>query len=172
MKSLCGVKTSTLFIIGILVSVVFMGSVQPSYARFVLASWDYPDDYGQGIENIELYENSTGSWLEVGSGYGFDEAHIYEWPVGVAIRINCFTWFNSTLTGAGTITEGKLYQQHNVSVSLLGETIFSQQNFTYIDGDNGIDPPQWFYEYEIILNFIPTEASYYTVTIIYEVFYL
>ena len=141
-------------------------------ASFALAAWDFPDEYGQGIESFEVFENSSGSWEQVGGGYGYDETTILEWNVGVAIKLRCYTYFNSTLTGADNIAEGKKYQRHNVSVINIDSTIvFSQQNFTYIDGDSGIDPPLWFYSYEVVLEFLPVEGEYYTVTVGYEIFW-
>lgn len=154
-----------------ILSVLLIASIPPAKARFVLASWEFDDGYGQGIDGIELYENSTGSWIQVGGYHNYTEGHIYDWEINVSIKIVCYTWFNSTLTDADSTADGQNYQQHNVSVTLSGDTVFSQQGFTYDSVDDTTDPPQWLYGYEVILNFIPTAGSYYTVTILYEVYY-
>ena len=139
-------------------------------AQFVLAEWDYPDEYGQGIEAIEVYENSTGSWVLYDT-YFYDDETILEWNASVAIKFFCWTWFNSTLVGVSTTNEGKRYQQHDVIVTSVETTVFSQQNFTYQYADSGIEPPLWYYGYMVVLNFLPVSGAIYTVTINYEVFY-
>ena len=176
-------KTNKLFagIIITLLAIIMVVAVQPAKVesiqkanpQFVIASWDFPDEYGQGIEGFEIFENSTGSWVQVGGYHPYDEAQIYDWNVSVAIKLICYTFFNSTLTGASTSAEGKNYQRHNVTVTDLADVIvFSQQNFTYVSVDTGIDPPLWFYGYSVILNFLPTYGEVYTVTVSYEIYYL
>lgn len=170
MRSMTRISGSVAVIM--ILSVLLVVSIPPTRAGFVLASWDYPDEYGQGIENFELYENSTGSWVQVGGLYNYTDANIFDWETGVSIKIICFAWFNSTLSPATTTEEGKDFQRHNVTVTQLnGSTVFSQQDFTYVDVDDTTDPPQWLYSYEVILDFIPDAGEYYTVTIIYEVYY-
>jgi len=148
-------------------------SVPPANAnpKFIIASWDYPDEYGQGIETFDVYENSTGSWVNVGGPSDWDESGIFDWNASVAIKLKCWTWFNSTLTGVGSTNEGKLYQQHNVIVTQNNRTIvFSQQNFTYSNVYTDA-APMWLYVYEIVLNFLPVAGQIYTITIDYEVYY-
>ena len=169
MKSTAKISVSVAVIM--ILSVLLIASVPPAKANFVLASWDPSDDYGQGIDGIELYENSTGSWIQVGEYHNYTEDHIYDWETNVSIKIICYTWFNSTLTDSSTTAEGQNYQRHSVSVTLSGESVFSQDGFTYDSVNITADPPQWLYGYEVILNFIPAAGSYYTVTINYEVFY-
>ena len=163
-----------LFICSMLLLVPIQPVTQPqetSSSTFVIASWEFPDEYGQGIEGFEFFENSTGSWAQVGGYEGFEEPQVYDWNASVAIKLRCWTWFNSTLTGVSTTNEGKLYQRHNVTVTCAGTTIFSQQNFTWFYDDDTLDPPLWFYGYEVILNFLPVSGEIYTVTVTYEVFY-
>lgn len=155
-----------------ILSVLLIASIPPAKARFVLASWDFPDEYGQGIDGIELYENSTGSWIQVGGYHDYTEDHIYDWKISGSIKIICYTWFDSELAEVSTTNEGKLSQRHNISVTQFnGSTVFSQQNFTYVSVDDGIDPPLWFYGYEVILDFVLAVGEYYTVTINYEVYW-
>ena len=139
--------------------------------HFVISSWDFPDNYGQGIEGFELFENSTGFWVQVGGYEGYEETLVYDWYANSSIKLRCWTWFNSTLTGASDTNDGKNFQQHRVNVSSLGESVFSQQNFTWFYDDDTLDPPLWFYGYEVVLNFLPLEGQIYTVTVTYEVWY-
>lgn len=140
--------------------------------KFAISSWDYPDAYGQGIDQLRVYENSTGSWVLVTDGdVDYDETVTFEWTVGVGIKINCYTYFNSTFIGAGSTNEGKLYQQHNVTVTNQYDTVvYSLQNFTYSNANTEGDP-MWYYTYYVILNFALAYGAFYTVTIIYELFY-
>ena len=144
-------------------------SVPPARARFALSSWDFPDEYGQGIDTITVEGNSTGSWVSVGN-YEYDEASVLDWNASVAINLKCWTWFNSTLTGASSTNDGKNYQRHNVIVTALGVTVFSQQNFTYSNVYTE-EAPMWYYVYEVVLNFLTVAGNIYVVTITYEVFY-
>ena len=139
-------------------------------AKFVLAEWDFPDEYGQGIEGIEIYENSTSSWVMYDNPL-YDEETNFDWNASVAIKLRVFTWFNSTLTGAGSSNEGKLYQRHSVTVTSLGTTVFSKQNFTFVASDTGIDPPMWFYSYDVVLDFLPVAGEIYTVVVTYEIYW-
>lgn len=144
--------------------------VQPVRAQFVIAT-DI-DDYGQGIDQLNLYENSTGSWLLLDAPFYIDyQGETIEWPAGVGMKVLCKTFFNSTLTGAASTAEGKLYQRHNVTVTnRAGVEIFSQANFTYVSVSTSLDPI-WYYHYEVVLNFLPAHLVSYLVTVTYEVFY-
>ena len=58
----------------LLMASILFASVPPAKAQFTLAGWDYPDTYGQGIESIEVFENSTGSWVQVGGAYQYSDS--------------------------------------------------------------------------------------------------
>ena len=161
----------------VLISMMLVVSIPPAKAQFILASWDYPDEYGQGVEGFRVYENSTGDWVQVGyirywnSTLGFT----YEWNESIAIKLRCYTTFNSTLVGVDDGQVGRNYLRHNVTVTTASETVFGQQNFTYYDvtTQSGAGPPDqiWVYQYEVVLNFLPMFGITYTATITYEVFY-
>jgi hypothetical protein len=152
-------------------------STEASY--FVLASWDYPDAYGQGVYGYKIYENSTGSWVQVDSElHTYEETTVWEWGVGVAVELKLYCWFNSTLTGASTFAEGKNLLRHNVTVTTGSTTVFEQSNFTYagaagggIDGEDESSDPMWLYYYTVVLNFLPEASTYYVATVTYEVFW-
>ena len=158
----------TATILVILISTIPPAQAQP---RFALASWDYPDAYGQGINKFQIYENSSGSWVETIAEYAYDDSYTIDWDVGVGIKIRCWTWFNCTLTGAATTDIGKNYQKHYVSVvNDLSETMFTQQNFTF--GAGYYESYHiYIYAYDVVLNFIPVTGRVYTVTVMYEVFW-
>lgn len=145
---------------------------------FYLSAWDYPDSYSQGIEGFYIYENSTGSWEHIDQPWHvyYDYTHdgYFNWTEfeGAAIKLECFTWFNSTITESADTTEGLLYQRHNVTVMdiNLATVVFSQNNFTYV-ANYTYAAPMWYYQYEVVLDFIPQAASQYVVTVSYEVYY-
>lgn len=139
--------------------------------RFVIAGWGELDEYGQGIEAFDIEENSSGTWQSINGPFYNDDPCIFNWSAGVAIKLTCYTWFNSTLTGADSIDNGRLLQRHNVTVTnLADEIVFSKQNFTWYS-QSGEFWPMWWYEYYVVLNFLPLYWEYYTVTVTYEVFY-
>ena len=153
-------------------------------AQFIIASWNFPDEYGQGIEAFRVYENSTGDWVQVGfqpDYWNNTAGHVYEWNASVGIKLSCYTLFNQTFVGLDNEIVGQNYLRHSVTVTrptvLPGESpiVFSQQNFTYysVTTYSGTGPSSqlWYYEYYVILNFLPQEGIYYTATITYEIFY-
>lgn len=165
-------KKISAILVTVLTLLILTSSIPPARAQFVLSSWDFPDAYGQGIEGFEIFENSTGAWVQVGGYYGYEDSQVLEWNASVAIKLICYTWFNSTITGAGSGALGKNYQRHNVTVTNLSDVVvFSQQNFTYVSVDTATDPPMWLYGYSVVLNFLPESGQYYTVTVTYEVYW-
>lgn len=138
--------------------------------KFALASWSFPDEYTQGIERFLIYENHTGSWVQVSSGfYYYYDSCVLNWTVGWGIKLLCWTYLNATLTGASTVAQAKLVQRHNVTVTnTMGDTVFSKQNFTYFDYSplyNGM----WKFQYYVVLNFLPVYGEYYTATVTYQI---
>jgi hypothetical protein len=166
---------------------ILVASIPPTRAQFVLASWDYPDECGQGIMGIKMWENSTGDWLpvpyythyypdyheELGTFYYlnyYQDHYFYNWSAGAAMKMRVDTLLNSTLTGAVDLADGQNYHRHNVIVTSAGTIIFSQSNFIYEDSGD-IGAPMYYYEYYVILNFIPADGQIYTVTVTYEIYY-
>jgi hypothetical protein len=153
-----------------LLALIPQAKAQP---KFVIASWDYPDEYGQGIDAFGVYENSTGSWLAVGGfvpNVAYNEEGSFDWNASLGIKIRVYCLINSTLVGFGSVAEGKLYQQHDVVVTQSnGTVVFSQQNFTYFAG--GAIDEMYEYDYDVVLNFLPDYGEIYTVTITYEIYW-
>ena len=156
----------------VLVMSIFLVRPPQTTAQFVIAGWDYPDEYGQGIFMFQFYENSTGSWVLTSSNltYGGSPNEV-ELPSGIGIRLRCWTHFNYTHAQVGSVELGKNYQQHSISVALLGETVFSQQNFTFGSGISG-PPDLYAYSYDVVLDIIPIAGVIYTVNVNYEVYML
>jgi len=140
--------------------------------QFVLSSWDYPDEYGQGIDRIYFSENSTGDWVSVGSpAYPDGRNNIIDWNASVFIRLKVWCWLNSTLVGIDNTNEGKLYIRHSVTVAQNnGTVVFSQQNFTYSNAYPDADP-MFYYSYNVVLNFVPIGGEVYTATISYDIYW-
>lgn len=157
--------------IAVLVAMLLIAiAPQPTTAQFVFAGWDWPDANYQGIKNVKIYENSSGSWVQVGDYYEHTNSNIIEWPAGVGIKLIVFSYMNQTLTGVADVAEGALFLRHNVTVTnRQGTSIFSQANFTYITGADYGD--YLVYQHYVILNFLPAAGQAYTITITYEVYY-
>lgn len=139
-------------------------------AQFVLKSWDYTpgDEYGQGIVRFLVYENSTGSWVQVGGYYSTGEA--IEWNVSLGIELFVECMLNSTLVNPIDEADGANYMRLNVTVTNnYGAMVFSQDNLTYWDWIAN-DGELWLYRYYAILNFLPVAGGIYTATVTYEVF--
>lgn len=141
--------------------------------QFILSSWDFPDEYGQGIDTLTVYENSTGAWLAVGGfspNVGHTDEGSFNWnaSLGIKVRVDC--WLNSILTGVSSTAEGKNHIRHNVTVTQTnGSVVFSQNNFTYFAA--GALGNMYEYYYDVVLNFLPQQGEIYAVTITYEVYY-
>lgn len=138
------------------------------------ADWGGFDDYGQGIQRLKAYENSTGSWVAVsGADWTYsDTVEAVEWEAGVSIKIRAYTYVNCSLLGVSSNNPeaAKPYFRHWVNVTnRQGVQIWNKQNFTYVDWDS--DAPLILYTYDVILNFLPAALQSYTVTVNYEVYY-
>lgn len=145
-------------------------SVPPATAQFALAEWDYPDEYGQGVRSIAVYENSTGSWLVAWSFVYYDTSTTIRWNASVGIKLRVWSYFNSTLTGVSSGTEGRDYIQHDVVVTnSSGLTVFSQQNFTFYTVDDAGLIYEYFYD--VVLDFLPQNGQVYTATVTHEIFW-
>ena len=171
-----------LFICSLLLLVPVQPVTQPQEtgtSTFVISSWEYPDEYGQGIDGMKFWENSTGAWepapyyLDIGQFYyvnPYITDYTYNLSAGVALKMQVDCLLNNTLVGADDLADGQNYLRHSVTVTCAGTTIFSQQNFTYLDSGD-IGAPMYYYEYDVILNFLTVAGNLYVVTVTYEVFY-
>jgi len=148
-------------------------SIPPAKAQFVLASWDYPDEYGQGIETIYLYQNISGDFVAfTGSPFSSSSNTVYTIEVTGNLWIKTVCWFNRTQAGIPNIlSQGLNLIRHNIIVTQFnGTVVFSQENFTKTASSQAGDP-LWWLQYEVVLDFIPEYGEVYTAIITYEVFY-
>ena len=142
-------------------------------SKFIISGWDFADDYGQGIDYVKIYENSTVFWLPIDSiyhQYDYYDNNVFEWNQSVGVLLGVHSYLNKSLTGASSVEEGKNLIRHYIAVALTnGTVIWSQQNITYFSGV----PFGWAYSYvyEVILGAEFLAGNVYTVTITYEVFY-
>jgi len=146
----------------------------PAKAQFVLSSWDFPDEYGQGIYSIYPDENSSGYWVHIESSPGFiysdSENNSFTIDAGLSIRFDVRVMVNYTFLGVSAADALNLIRL-NLTVTVLNNITFSIQNMTYdyLGGDYG--DGVWWYSFVDILNFLTDYGTIYTVTVTYEIFY-
>jgi len=145
---------------------------QPMYS-FSLASWGYPDQYGQGILNMTIQYYYNGSAVEA-DYYPTNSTISLIVDAEEDITIIVYSWLNNTLVGADDYNDAKNYFRHNASLFLNnGTEIFSQENFTIMLGGSDAYDPMFLYRHYVTLPstaFVNT-GTIYTCIITYEVFY-
>ena len=160
----------------VLVISVFLARPPATNAKFVIAvnDWSYPDQYGQGLQFITIYNstnhaidtigyNVTGSWVSI--------QDVFELNANESYTLSVFTWLNKTQVGIASLAEGQNFQRHTISVSYtVGQIVFSQEGFDYMLGTDSSDP-MYFYRYNVTLQCFNVYAVIYTVVIGYEIFY-
>ncbi len=163
----------------VLVLMVGVSTIPPAKAQFVIASWDYPDEYGQGIELVYIHENSTGSWVAVLDpafvSWNEDSTIEINATPNTAIRLIPVVNINHTLFDFGPDKSENASARAIIRVGIefvsLGETLFSQDNLTW-DGSVFDDTDTtWAIGYTVIINVLLVSGLIYIVTITYEVFY-
>jgi hypothetical protein len=140
--------------------------------KFVLSSWSYPDEYGQGIESIYAYENSSGAYVEYpDSPYYSTDNILFEKNITGYVWLQIYCWFNRSLAGIpNSLPQGLNLIRHTATVTQSnGTVVFSQTNFTKTASSQAGDPI-WWLRYEVVLAFVPTMGETYTATITYEVY--
>lgn len=136
--------------------------------KFILASWTYPDDYGQGIHSISAYTNASGSWVSVDGINWLSSSNVILWNQSNFIRLYVGSSVNKTLLSLSTPEEGANYIKHNVTVvDSFGVEVFSQQNFTlnWAIYDAGYAIDLYYYSHYVTLGFAPIDGQTYTVTL-------
>ena len=153
------------------ISLMLIVIPQAKGTQFYLAEWDFPDEYGQGVSTWYAQSNATGSWVDIASnGYTSDPEPPIPWNVSQVIRILIWSSMNRTLLGLNDTDIGKNHVQHNVTVTDQWDIeVFSQQNFTFFDVN--VEDDLYWYRHTVILNFLPLEAEFYTVTILCEIYW-
>jgi len=158
-------KTIGLLLV-LVVSMILIVPIQPAKAQFILASWDYPDEHGQGIVYFEVYNGS-----QLLATWESDEITSMEIYSDTNLTLAVYCWLNNDIVYADGFEDAKNYFRHSVIVSApSNSSVFSQQNFTYIDGSDTSAPMFW-YRYDVILDIPFVDGESYTVVVTYEVYY-
>jgi len=154
-------------------------NVHPTNAQFIIASWDYPDEYGQGIRNVAIEQYIDGAWVGItvpsppqGYYYGPSAFNIStggESNGSLWIAVQCF--LNATLCDISDIDDGPALIRHTITVSTsTNSSVFYQENFT-LTYQTDFAAPLYFYQYEVFTDFVPQDGTTYTAIITYEVLY-
>lgn len=150
------------------------GTIKRENSTFIISSWDYPDDHGQGIDRIDIYSNETGSWVDTGFDFDYDGSNLVEFNAtdNIAIRLSVWSFFNSSWFGDMDNITGRNYQRHNITVvNNNGTEVFSQQNFTYTTVNTFLYAPLFHYAYYVDLDFILEMGEIYLIDLRYELYY-
>lgn len=128
-------------------------------ARFVIASWDYPDEYGQGIEEIYYQIRwSNDTVREYGYTYPTNVSHSFEVPENGTVYLRFTAWVNGTLVGISDPQETQNFIRYDINVTRLGVNVLTQQNFSY-DGASGAAAPMYKIYYLIYLSGFHASAT-------------
>lgn len=177
-------KRNTIITLSVVISIIMLAFVmlpqsqieaipQIKETKFIITGWDYPDDYGQGVQAWSADTNHTGSWINYAWGIWTNDSVAVKWNVSQAIRMRINVVLNSTFLGISTLAQGENLLRHNVSVTdQFDDVVFSQQNLTLYSNVTGYpDSSMYVYYHYVIFDFLPLEGEFYTVTIICEIYY-
>ncbi len=166
-------------IILLTVTAIGFSTIPTAKAQFVIAGSNFPDEYGQGIKTIYPYENSTGSWVAIVEGevLTFPEDNNVtnielNYTANTAIQLLIGGSINHTFHGLSTFQEALNMMRLNLTVTVAGSVVWSQNNLTWGGGVFFNDTAStWRTHYEVIINVLITSGTIYVITITYEVFY-
>lgn len=169
-------------IIMTLVCAMLIVSIPSAKAQFVLSSWNDDDGFGQGIDAVWVYENSTGVWLPI-----LDPAFVLPQDETViemnetentAIRLIPAYTLNHSLqnipNGEEGSDEGINIMRCGIVVKVLGAIVFSQENITLVYGGQEITGGEpisihWYYA-PITIPILIRSGLIYVVELTYEVY--
>lgn len=166
----------------ILLTILFMFPRNIQSAQFVISSWSFPDEYGQGIYIVTPYQNSSGSFVTIpnpDTGIGtcyWNNATTYNlnFTASTALRFDARVLLNYTRLGLShpaDIDLGRDYLRVNLEMFIASESVFSLQSMTFDDLDGLYETGIWWYSYVDIVNVILIAGQIYTVVITLEVFW-
>lgn len=165
--------------VALIISMLFVGIVHittPVRAKtfsLAMVSWTYPDEYGQGLQSIELVFSNGTTYDSAGWFWPYVEFTDFEtdkWFFNTTLWVSVGSWVNATLVGFASWQEGLNYVRHSITISILGETMFSQQNFTYSHGLDEAVAPMYYYVHNISLSCFNNPGAIYKVEVDYEIF--
>ena len=155
----------------LLVATPTANAPQPRNPRFVIAGWDHPDQYGQGIYAITVSQNISGSWIGIANLYSYNST-IVEINATENIQIQFRGWLNNSVVGATSLEDGKNYVRHSADIyEGTGHLLFSRQGGVCTYSHIYSDPNMFQYYYDLTLDLSPQAGHTYTVDLNYEVLY-
>lgn len=173
-------KTAFLFVVMILTLLLVRIPSPIQGAQFVIASWSFPDESGQGIYIVTPYQNSSGSFVTIpnpDTGIGacyWNNATTYNlnFTDNTALRFDARVLLNYSKLGLShpaDIDLGRNYLRVNLEMFLVNERVFSLQTMTFDNLDGQFETGIWWYAYVGIVDFILVAGQIYTVVITLEV---
>ena len=176
---------NTILAIAVIVMIpvaVILAPIPQAKAQFVMASWDYPDEYGQGVYGFFVLDNSSGSFMPWSGPIILpDNASIFEAEAGISLGLEMRITVNYTFLGledpdpynhSAELHPALNYVRLNVTVTALAEVVFSQDNFTYNLEAGDMGDGVWYYGQEVFFDFLTVSGTVYIVTVTYEVYYV
>ena len=157
---------------------------QTQGAQFILSSWDFPDEYGQGIVIVTPSQNSSGSFVTIinpstGTGDVYPNnptLYYHNFTDNTALRFKVRVRLNYTqldlgLSHPADIDLGRNNLRVNLEMFIASESVFSLQNMTFDNTDGLTETGIWYYEYLDIVNVILIAGQIYTVVITLQIFF-
>lgn len=150
-------------------------TIEPT-VRLSIASWPFPGEYGQGIKVITLVWTNGTTYDYCGWFHPYTTFREFEyggeWFYNTSLVLGVGLFLNNTIVEADDIEDSLNYIRLNltVSLSLTGDTVFSQNNLTidtYLDNAD----PYFYYVYNATLNCFNTQGAVYDCYLTYEVYY-
>ena len=148
-------------------------------AHFVITGFDYDDGYGQGIEVLWLYENSSGSWEPVKDPafFFFDDETTYalNWTENTALRVGVTANINHTLFDFGPDKNendsARAIMRVGLTVSCAKEILFSLDIMTWDETCYDDTATTWSISYADTLDtFLIQMGTIYVARFVYEIY--
>lgn len=167
----------------ILLTILFMIPRNVQGAQFIISSWSFPDEYGQGVYLVVPYQNSSGSFVtiphpEIGWGVCYwNNASTYNlnFTGNTALMFKPRVFLNYTKLGLSHPADnviGRNYLRVSLEMFIASERVFSLQNMTYDTLWGLAETGIWWYDYLNIVNVILIAGQIYTVVITLEYYSL
>lgn len=171
-----------ILVITLLGVILVVNIPQTRGVQFFLSGWDYPDEYGQGIEVLWLQTNETGSWVtfpDTGRGHLWflsddDTSIALNYSSNMALRVEVDANINHTLFSFGPDksenASARAIMRVGLTLSNRSGVIFSLDNMTW--GGNCYDDSAtvWAIDYVDIVDVILQPATIYFLRFTYEIF--
>ena len=173
-------KISILVVLVVLMMLIL--PIRSAKAQFVLSSWSFPDEYGQGIYRIRVKENSTGAFLDIpnpvlGYWYHDNASNVrLNHSTTTALFFAVSVYFNYTKMGLEHPGDNQVARNLfkitiEMKLSLYDEVSWPQQNMTYDTFLGQVEEGIWAYTYTCLVEVLLVAGEIYTVVITYEIYY-